>query len=109
MPLTFWQPVCLPMHHGGTMLVKLVMLVVLLVTMGDVLPALAQLEGAQVTQIFVRTHTANEGNAETNADIYLEYAGRELNVDNPREGGSGPQPGGPVSLWGIESQCCESW
>jgi hypothetical protein len=63
------------------MLVKLVMLVVLLLTVGDVLPALAQLGGTQVSRVFVRTHTADESNAETNADIYLGYAGRELNVD----------------------------
>ena len=76
----------IPIHHGGTMLVKLVMLVVLLLTVGDVLPVLAQLEGTQVSRIFVRTHTADEGNAGTDADVYLGFGGRELVVANPREG-----------------------
>jgi hypothetical protein len=40
------------------------------------------LEGTQVVQIAVRTHTANEANAETDADIYLGYGGREINLDN---------------------------
>jgi hypothetical protein len=44
------------------------------------------LEGTQVSRIFVHTRTADENNADTDADIYLGFAGREVNVDNPHRG-----------------------
>jgi hypothetical protein len=53
--------------------------------LGPVAPVLAGLEGTQVVRIGVRTHTANEGNAETDATIFLGYAGRELDLDSAHD------------------------
>ena len=49
-------------------------------------PASANLDFTQVSKIFLRIHTANEGNAETKARIMLGFGGREILLDDNGRG-----------------------
>ena len=71
------------------MFLQLVVIIAVCVSFLDVVPVFAQsgLDGTQVVRIFVRTHTANEQNADTPADIYLGFAGRELFLDKDEQRG----------------------